>query len=257
MGATRRIAAAVIAVTAAAAVLTGCGGDDDASDAPLVVPAATTADDGPFAGKSGQEILTQAEAAMDAVTALTVDAHLTGEDGSSLHLTAALTDSGKCAASVEPDGEDPVQVIGIHDTYYLKADASFWQDQGGHGDVLARTFAGKWVRLPADEADGLDQFCDLSTVLSENEDSVVVSGKDTPTTRYGRPVIPLRASDAGDTVVYVAAQGTPYILGLVHHEGGGDVRFTGFDKAPEISAPPAGDTVDLGSVGGDAPDLSV
>ncbi|WP_328468979.1 hypothetical protein [Streptomyces sp. NBC_00448] len=261
MAARRTFCAAVLGTAVAVAVLTGCGGDTDAGGAPIVVPAATTAETGAFAGESADQIFSKAEEAMDSVTAVTVDVVLSDDEGDA-HITAALTASGKCAASLENDGEDPVQVIGIHDAYYLKADASYWEDQDdSHGDVLARAFAGKWVRLPAQEqeADDLDQFCKLDSLLASVEEGDEVTGKDAPASRYGRAVVPLheRDDDGTTNTVYVAADGTPYILGLVSTDGGGGLRFSDFGKAPRISAPPAKDTVDLSSVGSDAPHLSV
>lgn len=264
MAATRTFWAAALGTAVAVSVLAGCGGDTDAGGAPIVVPAATTAQTGAFAGESADQIFSKAEAAMDAVTALTVDVRIVddGEGDGDAHITAALTATGKCAASIESDGEDPAQVIGIHDTYYLKADASYWEDQGGsHGDVLAQAFAGKWVRLPAqkDGSDDLDQFCKLDSLLASVEEGATVTGKGAPTTHFGGPVVPLQERDGDGTtnVVYVAAEGTPYIVGLVSTDGEGTLHFSGFGKAPRISAPPAKDIVDLTSVGSDAPHLSV
>ncbi|SEF84157.1 hypothetical protein SAMN05216223_102215 [Actinacidiphila yanglinensis] len=259
MAATRRISAALIAVAAAAAVLTGCGGDDDSAGDPIVAPAGTLEQTGPFAGESADQILSDAEAATNTASSLTVDIRGTDDGGGKAHLTAAITASGKCAASVETDGESPTQVIGVDEKYYFKGDAAYWEDVGGsHGDELAQAFGGKWVEVPADESDQFDQFCNLHDLLASDDDSPITKGA--PTTHYGQPVVPLREQDDdegdGPSVLYVAAEGTPYILG-VESENLGTIRFTDFDKAPEISAPPARDTVDPRSVGGDLPSLSV
>ncbi|BBA99940.1 putative lipoprotein [Actinacidiphila reveromycinica] len=263
MAATRTFCAAVLGTAVAVAALTGCGGGGPDSDGPLVVPAATTAETGAFAGESADQVLSRAGAAMDAATSVTVAIRVADDEDGDVRVAAALTATGKCAASIENGGEDPVQVVGMHGTYYLKGDASYWQDQGGdEGDVLADAFAGKWVKLPSGEEDAvgdLDGFCTMDTLVAAVVDGDTVTDKEAVTTRYGTSVVPLRERDEDGTanVMYVAADGAPYIVALVSDDGEASIHFSDFDKPLEISAPPAGDTVDLGSVGGDAPHLSV
>jgi hypothetical protein len=254
MTATHRIAAAVLAVAAASAVLTGCGGDDDAADAPIVRPAATTADSGPLAGQSADQVLSEAREAMKSAGAVIIDAHLTDDNGQELRFTSAVAGTGKCA-SVIHEGPDSVQLIGIGETYYLKGDAQYWRDAAG--DVPAQTFAGKWAKLPAKAADSFDGMCRVDPLVDIGDVGPVTRGA--ATTKYGASVVPLRRRDDDGTVdtAYVAATGTPYVLGLANTDVDAYVRFTGFGKAVKISAPPAGETVDLSSVGSHAPDFSV
>jgi hypothetical protein len=253
----RRITAAVLVVAAAAAVLTGCGGDDDALDGPILRPAATT-DSGPFAGQSADDVLSTATAAMKSTAAVRVNAFLKDDDDQDVHLSAAMTHSDTCAAAVAEGADSSFQIIGIGETYYLKADADYWRDSGGaDGDTLARALAGKWAKLPAEAADDFDGLCRVGALLDPSDGGPVTRGA--ATTAYGRPVVPLRQRDDDGTVstAYVAATGTPYVLGIADSDGYGRARFTDFGKVPKISAPPAADTVDFSSVTSDDPSLSV
>lgn len=171
-----------------------------------------------------------------------------------MHITAALTRAGKCAASLDVDGEE-AQIIGTGDVYYMKADAAYWRDQGGtNGSAMAQTLAGKWLKLSADLNGDFDSFCDLATLMSSMTDDMDGNdpvSKGEPTDYDGTQVIPLtQHSSDGDSVVDVAAAGEPYIL-LVYmpNDDTNRAAFTGFGETPAIAAPPASQTVDISEYG--------
>ncbi|WP_405587229.1 hypothetical protein [Streptomyces sp. NBC_01190] len=255
MLATRKLLATVLVAGAAVAGLTGCGGDKDPSSAaPLVRPISTTTEAGPFAGETGERVLHDAEQAMLTAKSMTIDLHITGDDDEPLHMTAAVTASGKCAAAVDDDG-GRFQVIGTGSAYYMKAEAAYWKAKGGaNGSVIAQLAGGKWLKLPAGAAKqgGFKEFCDLKTMMTaaSQEDAGQTVTKGRPIEYRGQRVLPLtqHSPDDGDTRLYVAATGTPYIL-FTEEDTSDTGTFSGFGEMPHIAAPPADQTVDFSAFG--------
>lgn len=251
----RNTLTAVVAAGAAVAVLTGCGGDKSDASAPIVRPVATTsAYAGPYAELTGRQLMDRALTAMKAAPSMTVDLRTTDDTGTPVHMTAAVTRTGKCAAAVRL-GPDQIQLIRVGSMYYVKADAHFWKQQGAQdGLAMARALAGKWLKVPsAVGGQDFDHVCDLATLLSDiteaGTDSTVAKGH--ATTLGGQPVVPLvQHSSNGDTDLFVAAGATPYVLkAYTPHDSSNLATFTGFGRAAHISAPPPGQTVDISAFG--------
>jgi hypothetical protein len=264
MKATRKLTAAVIAAGTASAVLTGCGNSTDDSTAPIVraATATTSADTGPYADLTGAQLLDRAMDAMTAVSSLTMDLRTTDDDGSPIHVTAALTKAGKCAASFDQDGTE-FQVIGTGDVYYLKADADYWRAHGGsNGAALAQALSAKWLKMPMSVAGSeFSTFCELTGLLAaftEGEDGAETTAKGRSTDYDGTQVIPLTVHDSeGDTLVDVATVGEPYILAMyTPNDDTNRATFSGFGDKPAIAAPPANQTVDISKYA-DLPGFSV
>jgi len=267
--ATGKLLATVLVAGAACTALTGCGGDKDtASTAPVVRPAAvtTTADTGPFAGESADRIVTDAEAATESATSMTMDLRTTGDDDEPVHATIALTRAGNCAGAVD-EGAGQFQIIGVGSAYFIKASADFWREQGGSGgETLAKLAGGKWLKLPAsaEKDGGFDEFCDMNTVMDTATagDGRVVNTKGRVVDYQGRQVLavnqdfPADDEDDEDDVMYVAATGTPYILKIYTPDDTGNVMTCGdFDKDLHIAAPPASQIVDMSAF--DVPGFSI
>lgn len=256
MSAKRNILAAALAVGAVCAVLTGCGGDTDDSGAPIVRPVSVTNQGAaPFQRLTGRQILDRAETAMKAAPSLTLQEDGT-EHGRSIHAKVVVTKAGRCAAVLRDD-QDEVQLIGTGSAFYLKADAGYWQAAGGpDGDEMARALAGKWLKLPPKSVSrsGVGSLCDLTEMIDgmAQDDGAGTITKAHPTTLDGRPVVPLiHAKPDETTTVYVAASGKPYVLKAVTPSGDSPTteQFTDYGRVPRISAPPASQTVDIGSFG--------
>ncbi|WP_329136211.1 hypothetical protein OG552_24055 [Streptomyces sp. NBC_01476] len=259
-----QLIAAVAVVSTGGALLAGCGGDKNTQSAaaPVVRAVSTTRTPGAFPGISGKGVLKDAVDAMESTPTMTVDLHTTGDDDEPIHMKAAVTDTGKCAATVEDDG-DRFQLIGTGEQYYMKADETYWQDKGGaDGDALSAFAAGKWLKLPRDAGAqaGFKQFCDLKTLLGSMADAgsegTVTKGR--VLTYAGEQVQSLtQHADDGDTEMYVAVNGTPYLLrAFTPDDDSNTATFSGFGRATRITAPPAGLTVDISAFGGD-PGFSV
>ncbi|SEN51661.1 hypothetical protein [Actinacidiphila rubida] len=260
MGATRRILAAALAAGAAALGLAGCGGDKSGADAPLVRPASTHKATGPYADLTGRQLMDRALAAMKAAPSMTVDLRTTDDSDKAFHFTTALTRSGKCAAAATAGG-DSLQIIHAGGAYYLKADAGFWKAQGGkNGQAMSRLLAGKWLKMPEKQGRNFAELCDLSVMLdeiSQGSDSGTFT-KGAATTVGGQPAVTVveKDTDGTTTDILIAASGTPYILrAFTPDDPSNSAAFSGFGKAPRISAPPASRTLDLSAFGN--PDISI
>lgn len=260
MSANSRILVAICAATAATAALTGCNGDDSGdSSAPLLAPAATTsAKAEPFSELTARELLDKAETDMRTSGAMTAD--VAGrEQGSPMHIKAAVTTAGRCAVAGDFDGET-MQLIGTGGTgAYLKGDADFWRDIAGEdGDAAAARLAGKWARLTQQDftGSGLDSLCVLDEVLDGlvSDDDKGTLMKDEPTTLDGKPVIPLvHTMSDHTTTIYVSTGSTPYVIKSEATDGDSTQvgLYTDFGKPPHITVPPRSLTVDPGDLGSD------
>lgn len=259
-----RVAGSVAAALAGVLVLAGCSGggsDGGGDDAPIVHAAARTvrpAGSGPLAGLTPREDLAAANHAMSGLSAMTLD-EVQQRPGHSTHLTAALTDGKGCALSAVVDGAS-VRVIGAGDRTYVKADPAYWRAHGGaDGSRIAAGIHARWLRfdLPA-SATSFARYCSVSAFMAANTTNVsngtVTHGR--PTTLGGKSVLTVVHAVTGETATMrIASTGAPYILrsdivGTGANAGmTGYATFGGFDRAPHISAPPAGSTVDLATFG--------
>jgi hypothetical protein len=248
--ATGKLLAMVLVAGAACTALTGCGGKSGSAAAPVARPAAATTDSGPFAGRTGKAVLGSASDAMRAASSMTVDVRTTGNTASEeVHMTAALTKTGKCAASIDDNG-DTFQIIGTGAAYYMKADAHYWKAKGGaSGKVMGTLAGGKWLKVPAPLASnaGFKEFCDLTTLMSSLTGASGAVTKGRLVEYDGKQVLPLTLHPSdGDTVVYVATTGAPYFLkAYTPNDSSNVATFSGFGEKASIAAPPAGQTVDL------------
>lgn len=266
-----RAGAAGAVVLAFALALAGCGGGV-APDAPIVRTAAAHAhtgsptdsgsatDSGPYADLTAAQLMRRSEDAMRTLPAVTV--HLKGlSSGVRMDVTAVMTSSDRCALDLV-EGEDHVKVIGIGGATYIKAAADFWRSHGGtQGALIGAALGGKWLRM--DEAaakTGFGPMCSVDGLMdtASTGDSKGVFRKGGTASVDGRPVVTLvHTATQLRSTLSIAASGQPYILKVVKVKQGQTVTttFSGFGAVPHISAPPAAQTLDAGSVG--VPNVSV
>lgn len=258
--AVRKAAAAGLAAVSAGAALAGCGGNDPAADAPLVRPlSGAVSDEGPFADLTGRQVLERANTAMLAATALTFREDGT-QAGHTVHARAVMADGGRCTATMSDDTGKQLRVIGTGSAYYLKGTSQFWKASGVPKSAIT-ALDGKWLRLRATAISRVGTIaflCDKDQFMKRmgSESGVGTITKRRPTTLSGARVMPLlHVKPEVTTTVYVAMSGRPYILaiqGVRQGAAGGRITetFSGFDRVPRVSAPPAGRTVGPGDLGG-------
>lgn len=229
-----------IGVIGAAALLAACGDDDGGGNE--------------FANQDPQEIISQAEADMKALESLRLSGDLQ-VDGQPTSIDMAISKGGDCAGSFS-QGDATAEIISIGGQSYLKPNQAFWEQTGGpEAEMIVDMVDGRWVSMPADEAD-FSEFCDLDSLLEqmgdddEDSDAEVLSTEELD----GRDAVKMATtSDVGDPVsVWVAVDSPHVILQMEVTEGEepGVMTFSEFDEEIDVEAPAEGEVVDLSQLGG-------
>jgi hypothetical protein len=120
---------------------------------------------------------------------------------------------------------------------FMRSDAASWAKLA-HSKAAGQLFAGKWLHTTTSDKDfgSFSNLFDLSTFTK-------TSSSDGPITKgavrsyHGVKAIPLEQKTKG-SVVYVAATGKPYVLGIVGTgKNRGEVVFSQFGTAKVPAAP--------------------
>ncbi|MFJ4340271.1 hypothetical protein [Streptomyces sp. NPDC088915] len=241
----RRTAVAALLCAAVAAGAAACGPfSEDAKPA------------GPFPGLSGARIVDEAFAATAAAKSLTVDVDTTSE-GERTRAYVSFDTAGKCVGTLTTGTAATTELIRAdRKKVYLRFDEASLDEQveGESPEVREATFKalkGRWVEFPASDPDAKDvvAMCDAKELLGgfEQGASGVVRGGET--TVDGRKALTLTEPDDGGVTrtVYVATEGTPYVLKIVTKGGDepGTIAFTRYGKPVAAKAPAAKDIADL------------
>lgn len=244
------------AVVGAALLLTACGSSGGSaptaastSASPTPTPTPT-----PFAGQTADQILAAARKA--------------AAGAKSVHVVGAVTDAGEkieldmtMASGGLADGTMKVQgglltLRRVGKEAHMKGDKKFWAAAGA-GEV-ASLLTGKWIKMPIAQKDfgDFNSFTDLSTFVKESlaPDGAVtrVEGK----TIDGVETVGLSdgtGTDAG--TMFVSTGEVPYPLAIepgpaAGTSAGDGIRFSDWDAAVTIAAPPADEVVDISKLGG-------
>ncbi|GGV02606.1 hypothetical protein GCM10010275_47100 [Streptomyces litmocidini] len=244
MHAPRRTAVTALLCAALALGTTACGPfSDDAKPT------------GPFGDLSGSQIVDKAFAATKGAKALTVDIdQRAAADPVKAYLS--LDDRGRCTGTlttgatntielIKPDGKD----------VYLRFDEASLREQVKDEDAetqkaTIKSLKGRWLKGPVSDPDNKDmlELCDLKRLLSGFEQGASGIVKGAETTVGGRKALALTEPGGGgeSSTVYVATQGTPYVLRIVTKGGEepGTITFSNYGKPVGAEAPAAKDVVE-------------
>jgi hypothetical protein len=247
----RPLVVSVVTVAAAAALVSGCSSSSGTSSSSASSPAASSAPSSAAAGGSSTlaglpptRVLAKAQAALGGAKSVHFTANSTGQNGAGGYDLKLLA-NGNAAGTITFDGAQ-LKVVKIGDVAYLS----------GHPEYLAplapgQNLAGKWVELPATHqaVTNLLSVADLRTGLGGvllPKGSVAFGPS--KTVDGHRTVALVETSSNGGGTVYVAADGTPYPLLIESAPGSGSsssARFSEWDKAVTVTAPPAAQVIDL------------
>ncbi|MGW4159380.1 hypothetical protein [Streptomyces sp. NPDC004788] len=262
MSATARPRRAALATALCAATLalgaTACGPFDtmDSDAGPgSGKPKAT----GPFAGLTGSQIADKAMATTKSAKSLSLDIDYKTSDGP-MKAYVSTDHQGRCTGTMTIGATGTAELIRPADkAVYLRFDKAFLKEQtkGESAEVqrqVMKQLKGRWIKTDAKDPDAKDMLdlCDLKTLLADFEGPYagVVKGKET--TVDGRKALPLTQDAGGEkSTVYVATEGTPYVLRIVTTGGSepGTLTLSGFDKPVEAKTPPKKSVVDEKSLG--------
>lgn len=173
-----------------------------------------------------------------------------------LTLDMVMTPRGDCSGTVTL-GRGTMSYRQVDGAAYVRGNEAYWQDNAGSAQAAAQILSmvgEKWARLPRTAA-GLGSFCDLDAFMREFKTDRKASGNDKEVTTVGE-VSEVEGVDAVEvitkkgqetTVTWVAVD-EPHVVLRIESAGGdqpGSFRLDGFDDEVEVTAPAAGDTVDL------------
>ncbi|QEU92277.1 hypothetical protein [Streptomyces kanamyceticus] len=261
-----RAAALSLAVGAMAGALTSCG----TKDRTVSYSGGTLEKVTPENERRGKEISVEAMGLFKDVESLRLGVDKTSPQGRqkvSLHMDRDSNCTGTFDAGPAQRG-DLIMIEG-QATYVRFSDESLQEirelavrrgpeiaARARERTALAR---GKYLKIPTGGAVGGPSMpvdsCDLDKITGQMpggpgpDDVIKAQGQ---TRRYGEDVIPLVEHGNGETTVYVAAHGKPYVLGLEAEENGQTMRMrmSDYDEPVEAVAPAAAQTIDISEVSG-------
>ncbi|MEX0171710.1 hypothetical protein [Streptomyces sp. LMG1-1-1.1] len=237
---TTRIAATTLLCAAVAAGAAACGPfADEAKGKPA----------GPFAELTGSQIAEKAFAATRTAKSLTLTVDLKSADEPTKGYLS-LDAEGKCAGTLTFDTVNTAELVKADDKdVYLRFDEGFLRAQVEDEspevqEATLKELKGRWVKTPVSDPDSKDMtaLCDLESLLSAFEEGATGISRGGETTVDGHKALALtEPGDAGESsTVYVATEGTPYILKIVTKGGEepGTIAFSHYGK-PVVAKVPA------------------
>ncbi|MFF5286813.1 hypothetical protein [Streptomyces sp. 62] len=243
---TRRTAVTAVLCAAFALGAAACGpSSDDAKPA------------GPFGGMTGSQIVDKAFAATRAAKSVTVDVDEQGPVDP-LKAYLSLDTQGRCTGTLTMGVDRTVELIRPGGkSVYMRFDEAFLREQVEEDgpetqDAMVKDLKGRWVKGPVSDPDnqGMLELCDLKTLLGGFEQGASGIVKGAETTVGGQKALALtEPGDGGESsTVYVATQGTPYVLRIVTKGGDepGTITFSKYGKPVEAKVPAAKDVVTTG-----------
>ncbi|MEU8524654.1 MULTISPECIES: hypothetical protein [Streptomyces] len=209
---------------------------------------------GPFKGLTGPQIVNKSIGATKGAKSLTLDVATTSADGP-LKAYMSIDRSGQCAGTLSVGVTGTAELIRSGGTAYMRFDEAFLREQGKgepkeQQEAVLKMLKGKWVETDASDPEAKDslELCDLNALLSEFEQGVNFADAGEETTVNGKKALRLtEGAGAESTTVYVATEGTPYLLKIVSKGGEepGTITFSSYDKPVPARKPAAEDVVDL------------
>lgn len=203
--------------------------------ATLALPAGAAGAQGPEPAKPAGAIFAGSLAAMSHVS----DFHVVGRirEGTQF-MSLNLTMSGHGGGGNITVHGATIQMVVTRKRVYMKANAASWMaltHQEGVGQLLAN----RWLRAAASDP----QLASFSKLAVSTQFLGYVRTLATRVselgahTWHGRPAIELR--DGSGDQIYIAAVGTPYLLGVVSGQApaSGSLEFTDFGDAPMPAIP--------------------
>ncbi|MFF6789852.1 hypothetical protein ACFY9C_12295 [Streptomyces filamentosus] len=256
-GRPRLRAAAVVCAAVAVAGPAPAAAWAAAPQTPARAPAPAPSPD-PFDGLAPDRIADRAVAATRSADSLRMTGRVVA-DGQRLDVDFSVDDQGSCKGRVGID-DGTAELRRLDGITYMKGDEAFWRtsmtSQGVPESQIApviELIQGRWLKIAPGQAGSgdLSEVCDLDSLLDGlgkdgSDRAGLTRGPDAEVD--GTPVATLVEKDGGETTtVSVAQEGEPYIREVVRTGGDepGTVTLSDFDRPVKVTAPPAGETVDL------------
>jgi hypothetical protein len=185
------------------------------------------------ATKSPTTILADAKAATGATTTVRISGTVTSSGKqTSLNIVSAQGSGGGTITT----GGATFNIVVVPPNVYLKAEKASWTKLAGSA-ATGQLLANKWLQTTTADQD----FGSFAKLLDAGKLTQQITATGTVTkggvsTFHGKQAVPLKSKKG---TLYVAATGTPYILGIVGNgaKDGGQLLFTQYGSATVPSAP--------------------
>ncbi|MCX4669381.1 hypothetical protein OG453_22335 [Streptomyces sp. NBC_01381] len=184
---------------------------------------------------------------------------LDDEEPATMELTLDQDDNCVGSLTMADDGGS-LELIKQGEKVWMKPDAAFWKAQlpGGQGEAAADIIGDRYLYGTTDDALLKDMagVCDLKEIQQEVQDesgdeSTLKKGDRTKVD--GTDVIPVTGRDDGKTTtMYVAAEGTPYLVRATEKGQGTDstLKLSAYDKPVPKDTPSEEDSVNVSQLQG-------
>jgi len=201
----------------------------------------------PLAGMTASQIGNKAVADLKAASSV----HFAGpiaESGATY--TVDLTAGTKnCTGTMGISGKGSFALLKIGSTIWIKPDNQFWTANGATPAVLA-VVGGKWLQSTTSDSNLTDvsELCvpsQLASLFGGKLNNVV---KGTTTTIGGQSALELKDTSDSSSA-YVSVSATPEFLQLNGGSSSGQLNFSDYNAPVNVSAPPAGQTIQGSKVG--------
>ncbi|MFB0631109.1 hypothetical protein [Streptomyces sp. AB3(2024)] len=273
---TKTSAAALAATALIGAGLTACGGapgraasvgrearaaQAPSPSAPGGAPAPARSG-GPIAGRSGQEILTEAYEATRKAESAHVNAKADYQ-GKPMQIDLSLDKQGHCNGAVRLEGMGRLDIIKSSELVHFRGDAAYWRGAARERhtpqkqtDQMVAALADRWVKVPVSDprAASMTGTCDLDKLTGDFGKGSPLARKGQTTVVDGKPALAVTSpSRQGTQTDYIATEGKPYVLkSAVSGDTTGEALFSAFDVPVDTASPQDSDVLDLSKIGGPA-----
>jgi hypothetical protein len=211
--------AALLALTA---LLAGCGSSSSSSGNGVE-------------SKSATEIVAASRHAATGATSVHVAGSVVNE-GKTIDIDLQLATGKGASGSLTIDGQ-PIEIVEVGDSFYLRASESFYRQIGGA--AAATLLKGKWLKAPL----GSGEFASLSALTNLEKllgGTLAAHGsltKSASTTINGQPAVGVSDSNRQGTL-YVATTGPAYPVAIVKAgANGGKITFDKWNQPVTLKAP--------------------
>ncbi len=215
-----RVLTLLAALVALTVLIAGCGSSSSSGNG--------------IDSKSASEIVAASKQAVTGATSVHVAGSVVNE-GKTIDIDLQLATGKGAAGSLTIDGQ-PIEIVEVGDSFYLRASESFYRQIGGA--AAATLLKGKWLRAPL----GSGEFASLSALTNlEKLLGGTLSGhgslsKTASTTINGQSAIGV--SDNSQGTLYVATTGPAYPVAIVKAgANGGKIVFDKWNQPVALKAP--------------------
>ena len=244
----RRAAAAALAGAAILGAATACSSaGSPAASATSATPGSTasaSAQAGPLAGLSADEIARRATADLKVVKSVHVKGSVQSS-GQNIALNLSLGSQG-CTGTMGIDGEGSFVLLKIGKSLWIKPDDKFWNHAAGSaGSALIDLVSGKYIKPSAKGSSlaSIGALCDPAKLAKSFGSDMTGMVKGTSTTIAGQPALQIK--DSGDAAsAYVTVDAKPQFLRLDGGGSNGRLDFTDYNAPLHLTPPPASKTLD-------------